>query len=277
MRRGSGPMGRTHGDGSAVMTPLVGTSEALPAESDAPEPDAGGDRVSLHARIAADVEAAILSGSWPPGHRLPIETELAAQYGCSRMTVNKAMVQLAAAGLIERRRKSGTHVRLPQAQSAVLEISDIREEVLALGVAYRYAVLKARRRRRSAQDLRLLGAPGAGPVLALDCLHFAGPRPFCREQRLIDLVTVPSAAQEAFGDQPPGRWLLERVPWSIAEHTIRATVAEEEMASTLHIAAGAACLVVERRTRLEEKPVTFVRLTYPGAVHALTASFRPGR
>lgn len=247
----------------------------MPRDDDAP--DAGGDRVSLHARIVADVEAAILSGAWPPGHRLPIETELAAQYGCSRMTVNKAMTRLTAAGLIERRRKSGTHVRLPQAQSAVLEISDIREEVLGLGVAYRYVLLKARRRAGSAQDRRLLGAPDAGPVLALDCLHFAGARPFCREERLIDLLTVPSAAAASFADHPPGRWLLERVPWSIAEHTIRATEAGAEMASTLLIPPGAACLVVERRTRLEDRPVTFVRLTYPGAAHALTASFRPGR
>lgn len=236
-----------------------------------------GDGVSLHARIAADVEAAILSGAWPPGHRLPIETDLAAQYGCSRMTVNKAMMQLAAAGLIERRRKSGTYVRLPRAQSAVLEISDIREEVLGLGLAYRYVLLKARRRTGNAQDRRLLGAAAGGPVLALDCLHFAGARPFCREERLIDLVTVPTASEESFADRPPGRWLLERVPWSIAEHTIRATGAAEAMASMLLIAPGAACLVVERRTRLEEKPVTFVRLTYPGAAHALTASFRPGR
>lgn len=241
------------------------------------EMEAAGDRLPLHARIVADMEAAILSGAWPPGHRLPIETELAAQYGCSRMTVNKAMTRLTAAGLIERRRKSGTHVRLPQSQSAVLEIADIREDVLRLGVAYRYALLKTHRRKGSAQDRRLLGAPGAGPVLALDCLHFAGTRPFCREERLIDLDTVPLASEASFTDQPPGRWLLERVPWNIAEHTIRAAGADEETALMLMIAPGAACLVVERRTRLEDRPVTFVRLTYPGTAHALTASFRPGR
>lgn len=246
-------------------------------ETDASGAEAGGERVSLHARIAAEVEAAIVSGAWPPGYRLPIETEMAARYGCSRMTVNKAMTQLAAAGLIERRRKSGTHVRLPQAQSAVLAISDIREEVLGLGVAYRYALRKARRRQATAQDLRLLGVKAAGPVLVLECLHFAGTRPFCREERLIDLTTVPSASEQSFADRPPGRWLLERVPWSMAEHTIRAAGADAATAAALLVAPGTACLVVERRTRLEGRPVTFVRLAYPGAAHALTASFRPGR
>ena len=46
----------------------------------------------------------ILSGEWPPGHRIPFEHELTARYGCSRMTVSKALGELVEAGLIERRR-----------------------------------------------------------------------------------------------------------------------------------------------------------------------------
>ncbi|WP_158913618.1 GntR family transcriptional regulator, partial [Caulobacter sp. S45] len=33
-------------------------------------------------------------GQWPPGYRVPFETELMAEYGCARMTVNKAMAAL---------------------------------------------------------------------------------------------------------------------------------------------------------------------------------------
>ena len=51
-----------------------------------------------------------MSGEWAPGHRIPFEHELATEYGCSRMTVNKALSQLARAGLIERRRRSGSFV-----------------------------------------------------------------------------------------------------------------------------------------------------------------------
>ncbi|HET7413771.1 MAG TPA: GntR family transcriptional regulator, partial [Pararhizobium sp.] len=61
---------------------------------------------SLHQRIMADIEEKILSGAWPPGHRIPFEHELTAEYGCSRMTVNKALTQLARAGLIARRRRA---------------------------------------------------------------------------------------------------------------------------------------------------------------------------
>ncbi|WP_207543673.1 GntR family transcriptional regulator [Salipiger marinus] len=50
---------------------------------------AASPRLSLHDRILSDLESRILSGAWPPGHRIPTEQELRQTYGCSRMTVNK--------------------------------------------------------------------------------------------------------------------------------------------------------------------------------------------
>ena len=61
----------------------------------------------LHSRIRSDFEERIMSGALKPGDRIPFEHELMAEYGCSRMTVNKAMSSLADAGLIHRRRRAG--------------------------------------------------------------------------------------------------------------------------------------------------------------------------
>ena len=84
------------------------------------------DRPTLHQRIRADIEKRILKGAWRPGHRIPFEHELMEQYGCARMTVNKAISSLVATGLIVRRRRVGSFVAEPRAHSAVLEIPDIR-------------------------------------------------------------------------------------------------------------------------------------------------------
>src|SRR5580693_8839689 len=102
---------------------------------------------SLHRRILADIEARILSGEWPPGHRIPFEHELTTQYGCSRMTVSKVLTQLARAGLIARRRRAGTFVTRPHSQAAVLEIHDIKAEAAALGRAYRFEIAARRKRK----------------------------------------------------------------------------------------------------------------------------------
>ena len=61
---------------------------------------AGHASQSLHARIRSDIEARILSGKWPPGHRIPPEKDLMRVWDCSRMTVNKAVAALAAQGFV---------------------------------------------------------------------------------------------------------------------------------------------------------------------------------
>lgn len=99
---------------------------------------------SLHKLTRADISERILSGEWPPGHRVPFEHELMAQYGCSRMTVNKALAPLAEQGMIIRRRKAGTLVARPRIYSVVLDIPDIAAEVTARGEPYSYELLSRR-------------------------------------------------------------------------------------------------------------------------------------
>jgi GntR family histidine utilization transcriptional repressor len=232
---------------------------------------------SLHRRIVNDIEGRILSGEWAPGRRIPFELELAAQYGCSRMTVNKAMTQLARSGLIERRKKSGSFVIQPHAQSAVLEIRDIKTEVESLGKPYRYELVSRSRRKATAEDRLQLGLAAGAAVIALVGLHHAGERIFCLEERVINLSAVPDAADEHFDAVAPGTWLLAQVPWSSAEHRIRAVAADERVAAALAVPEGAACLVVERRTSMNGVFVTHVRLTYLGSSHELIARFTPSQ
>lgn len=234
----------------------------------------GGEVVtSLHQRILSDIQGHILSGRWAPGRRIPVEHELMEQYGCSRMTVNKALTELARAGIIERRRKVGSFVGRPQSQSAVLAIQDIKSEVDALGVPYRFEILRRRRHRATREERALLGTQEPLPVLELICRHFAKDQPFCIEYRLINLQAVAGAETESFEAVSPGAWLLRQVPWNVAEHRIGAAGAPADIASQLQVKTGTPCLIVERTTRSASSPITFVRLSYPGNLHELVATF----
>ncbi|MBP2561722.1 GntR family histidine utilization transcriptional repressor [Neorhizobium galegae] len=235
-----------------------------------------GKEATLHHRILSDIEGRIVSGEWPPGYRLPFEVDLAVQYGCSRMTANKVLTHLARAGLIERRKKSGSFVAQPATQAAVLEIHSIEAEVRSLKLPYSYRLEKRFQREASPIDRQHLELSGAASVLDLVCLHHAGERPFCLEERLINLATVPEATGEDFSKSAPGTWLISQIPWSTAEHRIYALSADAQVSKTLDIPRGAACLVIERRTWGSNGPVTFVRFTYPGDRHALVARFTPG-
>jgi len=230
---------------------------------------------TLHQRILSDVEGKIVSGEWPPGHRLPFEVELATHYNCSRMTVNKVMTQLAKSGLINRRKKSGSFVTRPQAQSAVLEITDIEAEVRSLNLSYSFATERRAIRKVTATDLQVFDVSAETELVDVVCIHFAGDRQFCVEERLISLATVPDAAEAKFDTMSPGHWLLGEVPWSTAEHRIRAVAASAEIAAMLDIPKGGPCLLIERRTWSGSGAVTYVRLTYAGDSHSLVARFSP--
>lgn len=226
--------------------------------------------------IQRDLQEKIATGIWVPGSRVPAEHELQTQYACSRMTVNKALSALAKAGLVVRRRRSGSFVATPKSQETILSIHDIKAEILATGRAYRFDVLSRVERKMTADDALRLAIPAKGRVLALTVLHYAGDRPFVFEERLMNLSVVPAASGEPFRESPPGTWLLNVVPWTNAEHVIQADLASPLVAEKLGIARKAACLVIERRTWQGDNTITWVRLSYPGERHQLTSHFRPG-
>lgn len=229
---------------------------------------------ALHARIRREIEARIMSGEWKPGDRIPYEHQLMAQYGCSRMTVNRALRVLIEAGLLESRRRAGTYVSQPRIQRAALEIPDIRDEVAELGKAYRLHLDRRDIRAATGEDQRLLQIDG-GDVLALECRHDAGGRPYAIERRLINLSAVPEAAAVDFAAEPPGSWLLAHVPWTEAEHRITAVNAGAKELVGLGISAGAACMALERWTWRGDERITYARQVYPGDRYALVARFRP--
>lgn len=230
---------------------------------------------SLKARIRTEIERRILSGEWPPGHRLPVERELMAQYGCARMTVNGALAALVEAGFIERRRRAGSFVRRPPLRSAALEIPDIGAQVRGSGDDYGYELLERVRRRATAAERAALGLPAGAVVLWLSARHSAGGAPIAYEERVIPLDAVPEAATADFGRDAPGSWLLRRVPWQEAENTILADVADARLAERLGVPEGAALLVVERRTWRAGRTLTAVRTWYVGARQRFVARFTP--
>jgi len=232
---------------------------------------------TLHRRIREEVQANILSGAWPPGHRIPAEHELMAQYGCSRMTVNKALGPLADAGLIVRRRRAGTVVARPKIHSAVLDIPDIAAEVAARGEAYGYELLSRAERAPDEAEAEALDLAPGDKVLALRCLHRAAGRPFALEERLVNLAAAPEAREVDFAAVPPGGWLLGHVPWTEAEHRIGAAAASRAVARALATPTGAACLVLDRRTWRGADRITDVRLTFPGEAYDLVARFTPSK
>lgn len=236
--------------------------------------DANGG-VALYQRIRSDIEGRILSGEWPPGHRLPFEHEFMDTYSCARMTVNKVLSALATTGLVERRRRAGSFVSRPKVHSAVLQIPDLKAEVESRGERYDYRLMERQKRAATRQDKARLDVSLRTPILALRCRHDSAKQPFAVEDRLLNLSAVPEAALQDFSIVSPSNWLVDHVPWTEAEHRISAGNADKSTAAELNIKEGSACLVIERRTWRNGEPITAVRLVHPGPLYDLMARFTP--
>jgi DNA-binding GntR family transcriptional regulator len=90
------------------VVPAKKPLRAKPAAKAAPDADSGSGPRYL--QIARELTAAIASGQYPVGARLPTELELCAQFQISRFTAREAVRVLSSAGLITRRQRVGTVV-----------------------------------------------------------------------------------------------------------------------------------------------------------------------
>ncbi|MGR3620772.1 UTRA domain-containing protein [Pseudophaeobacter sp.] len=222
--------------------------------------------------VKADIMAKITVGEWAPGALLPNEIDLADAYGCARATVNRAMRELADEGVVERRRKAGTRVRLSPVRQARFSIPIVRAEIEEQNAEYRYALVSRsilnapnwlRARLQLAQNC---------PVLHLTCMHYADGIPYQFEDRWISLAMLPQAEEADFSTLGPNEWLVSTVPFSDAEIAFSATVATADLAEYLGCSQGEALFTVERSTWLKEDAITFVRQTFrPG--HRMTTRY----
>lgn len=84
----------------------------------------GGRR--LYQKLARTLTAAIRSGAYKAGERLPGERELAAEHDVSRPTVREAIIALEVQGLVEVRTGSGAYVKR-QAEAAALAATPLAD------------------------------------------------------------------------------------------------------------------------------------------------------
>ncbi len=212
--------------------------------------------------IKEEMERRIATRIWRPGATIPGEEDLAREFGSARATVNRALQELARAGVVERKRKSGTRVSLRPVREARFVIPLVRQEIEAEGADYRYALIS--RDIEPAPDLvRARLGLDAGEMLHLRCLHLADGTPWQFEDRWINLAAVPQARDEDFTEVGPNEWLVMNAPFSRADFSFRAARASLEEARLLGLGSADAVFVAERMTFVGDEPVTLVRMVHP--------------
>jgi GntR family transcriptional regulator, histidine utilization repressor len=214
--------------------------------------------------IRAEVLRRIRVRDWPPGDLIPTEEALAVEFGCARATVNRALRDLAEAGVLERRRKSGTRVALLPVRKATLEIPVIRQEIEARGQAHSFRVLTQTEARPPVPVASRLGLPAAARLIYLETLHMANGQPFVFEQRWLNPAVLPAPLPD-FTVQSANEWLVTHIAYTTGDIAFSAANPSPREAEVMGVAAAAALFITERTTWTPQAPITFVRLTHaPG-------------
>lgn len=226
----------------------------------------------IYVRLAAILREKVQMHEFAVGEALPSERDIAKRMAVSRVTVRKAIDLLMREGALSRRQGSGTYVasQIEQPSSMLAGFSeDLRRRGLAAGsiwlekatdmaspdevIAFGFAINTRVKRFR-----RILTADGE--PLALE--HAVVPEPYLRDHNDLDISLYATLALT--GAKPVTG--LQRVS---------ASLATEEEADRLRIAAGAAVLRIERRGYLADGAmVELTRSAYRGDRYDFVSELR---
>jgi GntR family transcriptional regulator, N-acetylglucosamine utilization regulator len=138
--------------------------------------------VPLHHQVYLDLTAALDDGEWKPGDRLPPERQLAERYGCSLITVRRALSELAREGRIERTRGRGTFVLHPRLQLDFGGSQSFTSEMQSHGLDAETKVVASRPEVAGEAVANALELEIGAPTLYLERLRLAGGEPMLLEQ-----------------------------------------------------------------------------------------------
>lgn len=211
------------------------------------------------------IHAWILESTYGPGDKLPRDEDIAEQLGCARSTVQRAMRNLSDSGIVERKRKGGTQVRLDPVTRATLDIPITRKEVEANGSAYSYQRIS-----EGMADIPLgiaarFGLGASVKMLRIEALHLSDQRPYIYEDRWINTETVPEILSIDLSSESANEWLVRNKPFSRCDLRFYAVKATEYNAKILATTPNEALFVMERTTWIGTQPITSVKaVTSPG-------------
>ncbi len=152
--------------------------------------------IPLHHQVYLDLRAALDEGEWRSGDRLPSERELASRYGCSLITVRRALDELAREHRLTRTQGRGTFAARPAIERDLLGTGSFTEEMRARGLEPQTRVVTARQQPSSEKVAAALELGLGAPIVYLERLRIAAGEPLLLEQVHLPAERFPGLLDE---------------------------------------------------------------------------------
>lgn len=225
-------------------------------------------------QVKAHIRSHIASGDWRPDDPVPSEAALSETFGLSRMTVNRALRELAAEGWVARVKGSGTRVAALHRISSTLTLRDIHDEIAERGHRHTTDVLLARTEKAPSDIAQALGLRSGASVFHSVLVHRENGVAIQFEDRWVNPAAAPDYLATDFTQITPTHHLLEHAPITEAEYAIEAVLPSPDEARALGITRSEPCLMMWRRTVSGANAASVARLVYPGSRYRFAGAFQ---
>lgn len=218
----------------------------------------------LYHRIFTVLRQEITEGTWPDGVSLPNEHDLAARFQVARITVRRALEELAKEGLLDRRHGKGTFARLGAAPPFRQNLRGLLENLIIMGRETSVSIL----------DFGYVAAPPEVAAALEIPPHTAVQKSIrvrSHQGRRFSYLTtwVPEEIGRHFEREDLARTpllsLLDAAGYRVskADQLISARSAEPTIAEALKVPVGSALLSVRRQVRDESgRVVEYIQALY---------------
>lgn len=227
----------------------------------------------LFEKIKDFIKEQIDQKKYLPNQKIPTEMELSKMFDTSRQTVNKALRDLVLEDIIVRFPRSGTFIKPKVAQTSILELKSISEEIEQRGNLYDNRLLYLKQQRASSSIAEILHMVKDQKIYVSKMLHYENSVPVRFDIRYINPLLVPNYIKEDFATLTPSQYLQKNCPAQKVDNSIEAIIPQEDIREFLDISKEEPCLLISRLVTSKEKIASYSKLYYPSSRYKLNSTF----
>lgn len=205
----------------------------------------------MYRQVKTAIVKRMLNGRWKPGQVLPNEGRIAEEFGVSQGTVRKALNELAAEGLVDRRQGVGTFVSAHDRQHALFHFFRLREtgqtELRDVPVS---VVRHQRSRTATAKHTKHLDVAAGEALHWIQRVRYLSGTPAIVEDIVVPQALFPSLRFKPGSEFAEELYVLYQRDYGITVHktreAVRASQATATEAELLDIAEASPIIEVDR-------------------------------
>ncbi len=192
-------------------------------------------KLPLYELIKQNFRELIASAQIKPGDSIPSEWDLSDLYGVSRLTVRRALEDLARQGWLNRRHGVGTFVTIPTATQIPTSRLSFSDQMLAIGRTPGSRQVSLRLVPAAEEIAAALGVAPGDTLVELTRVRLADGEPILLESSYLSQARFPGLEQADLSDVSLYRYLASQYNTTVVglDHTMQPVLLNDEEAQLL--------------------------------------------